>query len=105
MRFNPLRSLRSSLRGRLLALALLVEATMLVLLISNSLRLLHDNMGEQARLHAEQLAPILNAALVAPMAQSDYATVQAVLDESRTAQGLEYLAVVDKSDHIVAVSG
>lgn len=105
MHFNPFKPLRNSLRARLLALALLVEATMLVLLISNSLRLLHDNMGEQARLQAEQLSPILNAALVAPLAQSDYATVQAVLDESVTAEGLSYLAVLDLQDQVLASTG
>ena len=101
MRFSPLRSLR----GRLLLLALLVEATMLVVLIGNSLRLLHDNMGEQAKMQAEQLAPIVNAALVAPLAQYDFATVQAVLDESHTAQGISYLAVVDAAGNVVAQAG
>ena len=94
-----------TLRGRLLLLALLVEATMLFFLISNSLRLLRDRMGEQAKVQAEQIAPILNAALVAPLAQSDYATVQAVLDESHSAKGISYLAVIDARGKVVAISG
>jgi signal transduction histidine kinase/ActR/RegA family two-component response regulator/HAMP domain-containing protein len=94
-----------TMRGRLLLLALLVEATMLFLLISNSLRLLHDHMGEQARIQAEQIAPILNAALVAPLAQFDYATVQAVLDECHAAKGVDYLAVMDVKGNVVAISG
>ena len=94
-----------TLRGRLLLLALLVEAMMLVLLISNSLRLLRDSMGEQARVQAEQIAPVLNAALVAPLAQLDYATVQAVLDESHAVQGLDYLAVLDGHGRLIAASG
>jgi signal transduction histidine kinase/CheY-like chemotaxis protein len=86
-------------------LALIVEALMLFLLITNSLRLLRDNMGEQAKLQAEQIAPVIGAALVAPLAQSDYATVQAVLDDSHAVRGIEYLAVMDKQGHIVAISG
>ena len=101
MKFQPLRSLR----GRLLLLALLVEALMLSLLIANNLRLLRDNMGEQAKLQAEQIAPVIGAALIAPLAQSDYATVQAVLDDSHAARGIEYLAVTDKSGRLVAISG
>jgi signal transduction histidine kinase/CheY-like chemotaxis protein len=101
MRFAPWRSLR----GRLLLLALLVEALMLVLLINNNMRLLRDNMGEQAQLQAEQIAPVISAALVAPLAQSDYATVQAVLDDSHAARGIEYLAVIDKRGQLVAISG
>jgi signal transduction histidine kinase/DNA-binding NarL/FixJ family response regulator len=94
-----------TLRGKLLLTALLVEALMLFLLVSNSLRLLHNSMGEQARNHAEQIIPVLTAALVAPLAQYDYATVQAVLDESRSAGGIDYLAVTDAAGSIVAVSG
>jgi signal transduction histidine kinase len=94
-----------TLRGRLLLLALLVEAIMLGLLVSNSLRLLHEAMGDQARAQAEQIAPVLSAALVAPMAQYDYATVQAVLDESNAVRGIDYLAVTDSTGAIVATSG
>ena len=94
-----------SVRGRLLLAAILVEATMLTLLVTNSLRLLSDHMTEQARNHAEQMAPVLNAALVAPLAQRDYATVQAILDESRVVQGIDYLAIVDAAGKLVAVSG
>jgi signal transduction histidine kinase/CheY-like chemotaxis protein len=94
-----------TMRGRLLLLALLVEALMLGLLVSNSLRLLLDNMGEQAKDNAEQIAPVLNAALVAPMAQYDYVTVQAVLDESKAVRGIDYIAVSDSKGHIVAQSG
>jgi signal transduction histidine kinase/ActR/RegA family two-component response regulator len=94
-----------TVRGKLLVLALLVEATMLFLLVSNSLRLLHTHMGEQARSYSEQLAPVLQAALVAPLAQDDYETVQAVLDESRATRSLRYLAVTDAGGRRLAASG
>jgi signal transduction histidine kinase/HAMP domain-containing protein len=89
----------------MLLAAILVEATMLTLLVTNSLRLLSGHMTDQARGHAEQMAPVLNAALVAPLAQRDYATVQAVLDESRVVQSIDYLAVVDADGKLVAISG
>ena len=94
-----------TVRGRLLMAALLVEMVMLALLVGNSLRLLHDAMGDQAREQADQIAPVLSAALVAPLAQYDYATVQAVLDESHAIHGIEYLAVIDGSGEVVATSG
>ena len=78
-----------TVRGRLLLAALLVEALMLALLIGNSVRLLYDSLSEQAQRHAEQLSPILNAALIAPLAQRDYATVRAILDESRGKNGID----------------
>ena len=100
-RFAPWRTVR----GRLLMLALFVEACMLVLLIANSLRLLHHFMGEQARSHSEQIAPVLNAALVAPLAQYDYATVKAVLDESVATQGINYLVALDNQGQVLASAG
>lgn len=78
---------------------------MLGLLVGNSLRLLRDAMGQQAQAQARQIAPVLSAALVAPLAQYDYATVQAVLQESHAIQGIDYLAVTDASGAVVAASG
>jgi len=101
MHFLPLRSVR----GRLLLAAIAVEALMLTLLVANSLRLLTDNMGSQARRHAEQMAPVLIAAIVAPLAQRDYATAQAVLDESSATDGIEYLAITDQKGRRLAASG
>ncbi|PWC49033.1 ATP-binding protein [Azospirillum sp. TSA6c] len=94
-----------TLRGRMLAAAMAVEAIMLTLLVANSVRLLYGSLAEQAKLHAEQVAPVLNAALVAPLAQRDYATLQAVLDESRSTGGVLYLAVADSKGKLVATSG
>lgn len=98
-------NLKRSVRGRLLLAAVVVEAVMLTLLVANSVRLQHTHMTEQAERHAQQIVPILNAALVAPMAQSDYATMQAVLDESRSSQGIAYLILRDIGGHVVAHSG
>jgi len=94
-----------TLRGRMLAAAMAVEAIMLTLLVANSVRLLYGSLAEQAKLHAEQVAPVLNAALVAPLAQRDYATLQAVLDESRSTGGVLYLAVADSTGKLAATSG
>ena len=94
-----------TVRGRLLLLAICVELLMLTVLVANSARLLYGAMTRQAAWHAQQVAPILNAALTAPLAQRDYATLQAVLDESRATDGLLYLLVVDRHGAKVASSG
>ncbi len=93
------------MRARLLLAALLVEAVMLTLLVSNSLRLMHGYLVEQVEQHSRQITPILTAATVAPLAQRDYATVQSVLDESLSKNGVRYLAVVDSHGNRVASSG
>jgi signal transduction histidine kinase/ActR/RegA family two-component response regulator/HAMP domain-containing protein len=85
--------------------AVLIEAVMLALLVTNSLRLLRDYMSGQVERQAAQIGPVLIAALVAPLAQRDFATVQAVLDESRAEHGIDYLVVVDGSGKTAASSG
>jgi signal transduction histidine kinase/ActR/RegA family two-component response regulator len=98
---RPLRSVR----GRLLLAALLVEAVMLTLLVTNSLRLMNEYLVQQVEQHSRQITPILTAATIAPLAQRDYATVQSVLNESLSQNGVQYLAVVDAQGNRVASSG
>jgi signal transduction histidine kinase/ActR/RegA family two-component response regulator len=95
----------SSVRGRLLIVAIAIEAVMLTLLVANSLRLLTTHMGRQAEQHVEEIAPILIAAIVAPLAQRDYATVQAVLEESNKVGGIEYLAMANNEGKLLASHG
>ena len=94
-----------SIRARLLVVAICVEAIMLTLMVANGLRVLNSSMTEEAQIHAAQLVPVLRAALLTPLAQMDYATVQAILDESRVANALDYLAVSDRRGHVIAISG
>ncbi len=94
-----------SVRARLLLVALVIEAIMLTVLVSNSMRLMHDYMSQQLEQQASQITPILTAALVAPLAQSDYATVRSVLSESQRSQGIRYLVVTNMAGHRIASSG
>jgi two-component system, sensor histidine kinase len=105
MTWSSLRLPLRSVRARFLLAAVLVEAVMLTLLVSNSLRLMNSYLVEQVEQHARQITPILSAATIAPLAQRDYATVQSVLDESLSQKGVSYLVVVDTQNKRVASSG
>ncbi len=94
-----------TVRGRLLLLAIGIEVLMLSVMVANSIRLQHQAMTGQARWQAAQMAPVLIAAIKAPMAQQDYATVQAVLDESRATDGIDYVVVTAMGERQVAASG
>ncbi|MFD2233532.1 PAS domain S-box protein [Phaeospirillum tilakii] len=98
-------SLLRTVRARLLLAAVLVEVAMLALLVGSGLRVLSDSLQTQAESQARQLVPVLQAALITPLAQRDHATVQAILDESLVADALAYLAVSDNRGRIVAISG
>jgi len=94
-----------TLGGRLLLGALGIEMLGLALVIGNDLRRTEDKLLRQVEDEAVMLAPVLAAALVAPLSQQDTATVHAVLDESRAARGLVYLAVVGPHGESIALSG
>jgi signal transduction histidine kinase/HAMP domain-containing protein len=94
-----------TVRGRLLLAAICVETVMLTLMVGNGLRVLNNSLIEQTHGYADQLTPVLRAALVTPLAQRDYATLQAILDESHSAAALHYLAVSDNAGKVVAIAG
>ena len=60
---------------------------------------------EQARVRARSLAPLLNAALAAPLAQRDYAAVRQIMRDSRTEDALNYLILLDENNRVVAAAG
>lgn len=95
----------TTVRSRLLVLAIGLEVIMLTIMIVNSIRLLHEAMTGQVRIQAEQFRPILIAALTAPLAQRDYATLQAIVDESRAQGNLDYIVVADRNDNRLVSSG
>lgn len=99
------RSALGTVRRRLLVAAIGIETLMLALMVGNSLRVLGSSLAAQAQAHVEQLTPVLQAALVTPLAQRDDATVQAILDESHSIQMIEYLAVSDSRGQVVASTG
>lgn len=98
-------SLKHTIRGRLLLLAIGVEAMMLTILVSNSLRLLQGAMTNQAHMQVQVYSPVLVAALTAPLAQRDYATVQAIITESQQSGGINYIVVADRTGKRVGSSG
>lgn len=94
-----------TVRGRLLILALCVEAVILALMVGNGVRVLYESMADQGQRSANQLLPVLSAALAEPMAQEDFARVQAIVDQSGRGEGFDLLAVIASDGRIVASSG
>ena len=94
-----------SLRAKLILVSVLVEIIMLGLLVSNGVRLIDQGLLDQAKLKNEDLKPLFNAALVGPMAQRDYATLNEILHEIVSAQGVTYLILLDKQGKVAASAG
>jgi len=94
-----------SLRTKLVLLSLVVEVVMLTLLVANSVRLSQDSLIAQAQVRYMELNTLFNAALAAPLAQRDYATLHEILAESVHQEGIVYAVLVDRAGHIAASSG
>lgn len=78
---------------------------MLSLLVANSVRLIQTSLNNQGIARAEEIRPLLNAALSGPLAQRDYGTMQEILNEIQSRNGIAYLAVFDNSDKLIAANG
>lgn len=100
-----IRLFRRSLRAKLLLAGVLIEALMLALLVSNSVRLIEYHLAQQldARIQAVELA--YKTAVAAPLAARDYATLRDILDGWHKARDISYLAVTDPEGRILASSG
>jgi two-component system, sensor histidine kinase len=96
---------RFSFRGKLVAAGIIVQLAAIALITWNSADLIDTHLRNELRMRAEQDAPLFNAAFAAPMLQRDYATVQAIIRESRVKQGVAYIIVCDSSGRAVGQDG
>ncbi|HMY50587.1 MAG TPA: diguanylate cyclase [Rhodocyclaceae bacterium] len=95
----------ASLRFRLLVASLVVGSISLALLIAHSARLIEASLLGQLNRQLEQTRPLLNAALNAPLAERDYATLRQILHEARTPEMLTYLVLLDHRGEVIASEG
>lgn len=94
-----------SLRARLLAATLLVQAVMLALLLANGVRTFDETLSERARLYLESQQPLLNAALAPLLGRGDTVAIQRLLDDVRRQEDGAYLVVADPAGRVLAASG
>lgn len=94
-----------SLRTKLLLASLLVQVLMLALLMVNSLRISNASLQQVTEQRNAELAILFNAALAAPLAERDYATLAEIVGEMRHSEGVVYLVLSDRSGARVASAG
>jgi diguanylate cyclase (GGDEF)-like protein/PAS domain S-box-containing protein len=104
-RARPTRPVRLSLWSKLTLAGLLVQATMLILLVVSNVRLTEEELIHQTEIRVASAAPLLNAALSAPLMQRDYATLREILEEARNKDSYAYLVLLDRGGSRVAATG
>ena len=90
---------------KLAAAGLLLLGTVLLVVYLAASQLLAATVIQQFQARGQELARPLSAALVAPLLQQDYATVQAVLDDVTAVGHLKALRLTDVRGQRIAVSG
>ncbi len=96
---------RRSLRIRLLAVSLLIEAVMLSLLVGNSVRLIGEHLTHQATVRIQAIELAYKTALAVPLAARDYPALRDVLESWKDAEDIRYLAVLDNQGQTLVAIG
>ncbi len=96
-----------SIRVRLVAAAVLVEAIMLSFLLANSYRLVSDALETQTRVRLEALAPLLDASLAGRVFQRDHSEISAIIQQLAGSKRTEinYIVVLDRRGDVLASAG
>jgi signal transduction histidine kinase len=92
-------------RARLILIGVGLQVLAVVSMAAVTSRLVERHLGEALQARAAELAPLMNAALAAPMAQRDYASVAAIVRESLLTRDIGYLRVCDSEGREVAAGG
>ena len=96
---------RAGLQAQLCLIGIVLQLLLLAAVSVSTLRLVDGNLEAELDAQGRHLGPVLNAALAVPMAQRDYASVQAILREITLSRDLIGVAVTDTSGRMIATDG
>ena len=91
-----------SFRAKLVCSGVLLQTAMLVAVGLGATTLVDRYLEHELQARVGQIKPLFNAALAAPLAQRDYATVAAILAETRVTRDLVFLRVRDSEGRVIA---
>jgi signal transduction histidine kinase len=90
------------LRAKLIWVGVSLQVWMLAAVAVGVSTLVDRYLQQELKARVGQLKPLFNAALAAPLAQRDYATVAAILAEARATRDLVFVCVLDASGRLIA---
>ncbi|MEJ2439901.1 MAG: EAL domain-containing protein [Gammaproteobacteria bacterium] len=97
--------LNRSLRLKLILASVVVELIMLTILVLNSQHQMQKGLLAQSHLRLEEVKHLINTALAPPLVQRDYASLQEIMDKSRSGQGIVYMVLFDETNTPIVASG
>lgn len=93
---------RLGFRAKLIWVGVSLQVLMLAAVGVGVSTLVDRYLQQELKARVGQLKPLFNAALAAPLAQRDYATVAAILAEARATRDLVFVCVLDASGRLIA---
>jgi signal transduction histidine kinase len=93
---------RLGFRAKLIWVGVALQVLMLAAVALGVSTLVDRYLQQELKARVGQLKPLFNAALAAPLAQRDYATVAAILAEARATRDLVFVGVRDASGRLIA---
>ncbi|RXK07580.1 HAMP domain-containing sensor histidine kinase [Halarcobacter ebronensis] len=97
--------MRISLAWKWVIASLLIESLMLTLLVIKNVIQLENNLSTQTHIRLNEQKILLQSALAAPIVQMDYATIDAILKETKAISTIDYLIVVDNNNNCISSLG
>lgn len=94
-----------SLRLKLVFASVAVELIMLSILVINSMQQMQQSLVAQSHLRLDEVKHLINTALAPPLVQRDYASMQEIMDKSRSEHGIVYMVLFDESNTPIVASG
>lgn len=94
-----------SLRLKLIVASVAVELIMLSILVLNSMHQMERSLVSQSHLRMEEVKHLINTALAPPLVQRDYASLQEIMNKSRSDRGIVYMVLFDETDTPIVASG
>lgn len=91
-------------RGTILLVWILLQAGLLGLVAISANQATSSSLEDQLKNQTQQLAPLLNAALTAPIMQRDYASVISIASEIVGTGNIAKLSIADANQHIITTA-
>ncbi len=97
--------IRKSLRRKLVLATVVVEVVMLTVLVWNSIRIAETHLIQQTENRINEILPLLNASLGAPLLDYDIAVLEELLSQIIRQEGVRFIELSTGSDRSVIVYG
>ncbi|MBI3874094.1 MAG: GHKL domain-containing protein [Arcobacter sp.] len=97
--------MKISLAWKWVIASLIIESFMLSIMVIRNVSQLKENLSSQTHIRLDEQKVLLQSALSAPLAQMDYATIDAILKETKSIPNITYLVVRDSQKNNIASIG